>query len=334
MILRRPLAIRRRSRRVLEWVLAPLLFAASYLLKWYRPSFHQTSPLIYRVADRVGVYPMLDHYHEPLVSLARIDNDLLSRPRKLPGVDLRLDAQLALLSRLKYGEELLALGRPDADDELAPDYHNLAFGPGDAEVLYSLLRLLRPRRTIEVGGGHSTRFAGSALAVNRASGSPCRHLCIEPYESPWLERIGVEIVRRPVEAVDIAVFTELQAGDVLFIDSTHVVRPQGDVLFLIHEVLPLLANGVMIHIHDIFTPRDYPRAWLERRWFWTEQYVLEALLVDSPRYEICLALNHLFQSEPEALFAACPVLAKNRAKPPTSLWMRVRVDGLRGRRGG
>ena len=313
---------RARLRSALELLFLPVLEASLHVCRLYRRSFHQTSPWLYRVAERTGVYPVIDHYHEPLIRVGGLDATTAARPRRLPGIDLRIDTQLALLDQLRYGDELLALAEPSG--HLAPTYDNLAFGPGDAEVLYSMIRHLRPRSVIEVGSGHSTRFADAAMRQNAADGAGGRHVCIEPYESEWLAELGVELIRRPVEELARSEFEKLQGGDILFIDSSHVVRPQGDVLFLVHEVLPSLPSGVFIHIHDVFTPRDYPLDWLARRWLWTEQYVVEALLSDSTRYEVTLAVNHLFHDHRESLNRACPVLERRADKPPSSFWIRVR----------
>lgn len=301
----------------------PLLVFAWHVIKFYRPSFHQTSRWNYTVADRLGVWPLLDHYHEPLVSLNRVDRDRVGLARELPGLDLRMPAQLELLGKLRYGAELSELESGPHSGELAATYDNSAFGPGDAEIFYALVRHLKPKRVVEVGGGHSTRFAKAALMKNAAEGASGRQMCIEPYESPWLEQMDVEVIREPVEALDAKFFADLERGDILFIDSSHVVRPQGDVLHLFHGVLPHLSPGVMVHVHDVFTPRDYPLQWLERRWFWTEQYVLEALLVNNDRYEVALAVNHLFHEARQALTQACPVLASRSNKEPGSFWFRV-----------
>ncbi|MGB9184648.1 MAG: class I SAM-dependent methyltransferase [Solirubrobacteraceae bacterium] len=292
------------------------------MIKLYRPSFHETSKWNYTMADRLGVWPLLDHYHEPLVSLTSIHQDRAGLARELPGLDLRMPAQLELLGKLRYEAELRELDGRVAG-ELAATYDNLAFGPGDAEIFYALIRHLKPKRVVEVGAGHSTRFAKAALVKNAAEGAGGRLICIEPYESPWLEQLGVEVIRKPVETLDARFFANLERGDILFIDSSHVVRPQGDVLHLFHRVLPHLGPGVVVHVHDIFTPRDYPLQWLERRWFWTEQYVLEALLVNNDRYEVALAVNHLFHEARQALTEACPVLASRPGKEPGSFWLRV-----------
>jgi hypothetical protein len=108
-------------------------------------------------------------------------------------------------------------------------------------------------------------------------GYTCEHICIEPYEAQWLEKLDVTTIREPVERLDKSLFRSLEKNDILFIDSSHMIRPQGDVLFEYLEILPILQSGVLIHIHDIFTPKDYLEEWLSQEVrFWNEQYLLEA----------------------------------------------------------
>ena len=104
-------------------------------------------------------------------------------------------------------------------------------------------------------------MAIKAIQKNRSEDAQydCKHVCIEPYEQPWLEETGVIVRRELIEEVDIAFFSELKENDVLFIDSSHIIRPQGDVLFEYLELLPQLNKGVIVHVHDIFSPKNYPQ---------------------------------------------------------------------------
>ena len=107
-----------------------------------------------------------------------------------------------------------------------------------------------------------------------------------------------------------ALFQQLSENDILFIDSSHVIRPQGDVLYEFLELLPLLPPGVIVHIHDIFTPRDYPQDWVTGAVIlWNEQYLLEAFLTQNPHWEIVGALNHLKHHHFGAFKAACPAIS-------------------------
>jgi predicted O-methyltransferase YrrM len=306
-----------RGRALLELAGLPFLYASLKVARLYRPSFHQTSRHIYRAADRMGVYPVIDHYHDPPVRLRSP-----RRTRTLPGIDLRADAQLELLRLLRFGDELHAIPRT-VPAGVAPYFDNPAFAPGDSQIYYSLLRQLKPSRVIEVGSGQSTRFAALALSRNAAEGRPGQLVAIEPYESPELEELDATVVRTPVELLGPDFFSELDEGDVLFIDSSHVTHPGGDVTYLLLEVVPALRPGVLVHVHDVFTPRDYPEEWSRRRWFWTEQYVVEALLSHSTQLEIVLAVNFLENDHGSEFREACPVAPSATSTPSGSIWLRT-----------
>jgi hypothetical protein len=198
---------------------------------------------------------------------------------------------------------------------------NDTFTAGDAEYLYNIIRKVKPRRFFEVGCGHSTLMAIRAIRKNGSEGHPCRHVCIEPYENRWLEKTGVGIIRRRVEDVGREFFRELEENDILFIDSSHMIRPQGDVLFEYLEVLPSLNRGVIVHLHDIFSPRDYPEAWVKGEVrFWNEQYLLEAFLTSNRDWKIIGALNYLQHEHHEKLKEKCPFLTADAE--PGSFYIR------------
>jgi hypothetical protein len=185
-----------------------------------------------------------------------------------------------------------------------------------------LIRARKPRRLFEIGSGNSTLIARDALNKNRqeAAGYSCKHLCIEPFEAPWLESTGVTTLRKRVEDVDHALFDELQENDLLFIDSSHVIRPQGDVLTEYLQILPVLRPGVIVHVHDIFSPRDYPSEWVKQRMLlWNEQYLLEGFLTGNDSWKIIAALNLLRHRHFDALRRVCPYLTPERE--PGSFYM-------------
>jgi predicted O-methyltransferase YrrM len=262
---------------------------------------------------RVGVFPLLDHYYEPQFVTGELRIPL-SEERSLPGIRWNIEGQLDLLDQLRFADELT--GIPATGDE--PDQFRMkngSFESGDAEYLYQIIRLIRPRRLFEIGSGYSTLVAMRAIRRNREEDASydCKHICIEPYEMPWLERTGVAVVRKRVEDLDVALFSELRSDDILFIDSSHVIRPQGDVLFEYLELLPTLADGVIVHIHDIFSPRNYPPLWIvEDVKFWNEQYVLEAFLSNNHDWRIIGALNYLRHNHYDRLKAVAPYLTPDR----------------------
>jgi hypothetical protein len=273
--------------------------------------------------DLAGVSLVPHQYYEPIT----IVNDLrrsCDEPRSLPGIDLRVDAQRALISEFDYGDELKAIPYVK-QHATAFGYQNASYGIGDAEMLYNMIRYFQPLCIIEIGSGESTLLA--RMAIRRIEkikdGHQCKHICIEPYESPWLEQTRVEVVRDRVELQPPSLFKQLRENDILFIDSSHVIRPQGDVLFEILEVIPTLARGVLVHIHDIRTPRDYPRHWItDIRRMWDEQYLLEAFLSNNREFEVVAASNMLAAEYPEEFAEACPVWGAARNREPSSFWIR------------
>jgi hypothetical protein len=130
---------------------------------------------------------------------------------------------------------------------------------------------------------------------------------------PWLEEIEASVVRKKIEDMDPLYFAELEENDILFIDSSHIIRPQGDVLFEYLELLPALSPGVIVHIHDIFSPKNYLKGWLEDEVrFWNEQYLLEAFLTHNRDWKIIGALNYLHHNHYEKLKAVAPYLTHDR----------------------
>ena len=229
------------------------------------------------LSDRWGYHIRPIHYYEPLPDFRAITPEQIQRRREFPAIDFRWDEQLRLLQDLEpYAGEL-------RESEVQNDY----FSGLDAVVYYSLIRHLKPRRVIEIGGGYSTRIAGKALAANQSG----RLTCIEPFP----ERLnglslGVDLIAKRVEEIDLSFFSSLKANDILFIDSSHTVKFGSDVCYEFLEILPSLKRGVWVHVHDIFFPHDYPAEWLlKRRLALNEQYLLEGFLAFNREFEVALS---------------------------------------------
>lgn len=306
----------------LDIAISPLVLLSSLLLLNVRRSGIENMSLSKMIFRKVGVFPIREHYYEPLFDTARLKRSL-SQDRFLPGIDFNVGAQLDLLKRFDFNTELT--GFPlEKESDTGFHYHNPNFGAGDAEYLYSIIRLFKPKKIIEIGCGNSTIMASNAVKKN-ASEDPlynCSRICIEPYEMNWLESAGVEVMRKKAEDVDRRVFSGLGRHDILFIDSSHVIRPQGDVLFEYLEILPSLKPGVLVHIHDIFTPKDYPERWVKDCvMLWNEQYLIEAFLTFNKEYVILGALNFLKHNYFAELSAKCPVLKNDPGREPGSLWL-------------
>jgi len=308
---------------IVDVILWPLLVPAALLLKLTRKLGLQRLNMCRATLLRLGILPLRHHYYEPFITAMDLRVPL-DQERDLPGIDWNLYGQLAFLAELVYEAELIELEKSKIRD-FDFRYENPSFAHGDAEFLYQIIRNKKPRRIIEVGSGQSTRMARAAVTRNGAEidGYACQHICIEPYESPWLERLGVSVLRQKVEDVDRSLFEALERNDLLFIDSSHVIRPQGDVVTEYLEILPRLRSGVIVHIHDVFSPRDYPAEWImEKLLLWDEQYLLEAFLTHNRDWVILGALNLLKHREYSALHRVCPFLSPDRE--PGSFYMQKR----------
>jgi hypothetical protein len=273
----------------------------------------QNLPLCKKALLYVGIYPITDHYYEPLFHPKYIRHPL-SENRTLPGIDWNTDEQLKMLTNFTFSKELENLPASKVSDS-SFYINNPMFGAGSTEYRYNLIRLKKPRRILEIGSGYSTLVAIMALRRNKEEDQnyQCEHICIEPYEYPWLETTGVKIVREKVEEVDLNFFSALGKNDMLFIDSSHIIRTQGDVLFEYLELLPSLSKGVIVHIHDVFSPKDYPAELvIEQVRFWNEQYLLEAFLTSNREWKIIGALNYLQKNYYENLEKTCIFLKPDR----------------------
>ncbi len=306
---------------VIDLILFPVVFLCAFPLRLIRKLGLARMRASRAALLKAGVIPVIDHYYEPLFNEKHL-RVALDKKRRLPGIDWNASGQLDFLSSMNYGGELSGL--PDKrGGDLEFYFDNPSFKAGDCEYWYSLIRRLKPRTIIEIGSGHSTKIAIMAVNKNKIEDKnyECRHICIEPYEMPWLEKTPVTLIRRRVETAETDIFMQLKENDILFIDSSHIIRPQGDVLFEYLELLPVLNKGVIVHVHDIFSPRDYPASWLiDCILFWNEQYLLEAFLTSNKDYEIIGALNYLRHNHYGLLREKCPRL--NPACEPGSFYIR------------
>jgi len=307
---------------LLDILLAPFTLAGALLFTFIRRGGIQRMPVSRKILLKVGVFPIVRHYYEPQFDHRQLARSL-REDRPLPGVQWNAQEQLELLGKFHYAEELLRFPYHKSP-RLEYHYDNDFFLAGDSEYLYSMVRHFAPSRIIEIGSGNSTLMVENAIRANLREnpGYSCRHICIEPYEMPWLEETGVTVLRERVETMDRALFTTLGAGDILFVDSSHIIRPQGDVLAIYLEILPTLKSGVLVHVHDILTPKDYFDQWVvDEVKFWNEQYLLEAFLTLNRDFRIIGALNYLKHHHLELLSAKCPVLGRVRGCEPGSFWM-------------
>jgi predicted O-methyltransferase YrrM len=262
-----------------------------------------------------GVLPVPLHYYQPVFDPATVPDSVWTRRHDLPGIEYRERAQLELLRELgAHGDET-----EWPAERQGPGYYtgSGSFGASSAYLLHAFVRHFKPGRVIEVGAGHSTQIFRGALDMNGGG----TLTTIDPYPQEQVDAPPAdELIAEFVEKVPVERFSGLGAGDMLFIDSSHVIRTGGDVQYLYLDVLPRLQPGVLVHVHDIQLPYEYPRSY-PPRYFWTEQYLLQAFLSHNPRWEVLMAAFALQTDHPDAFREAFPGTAGHRVT--SSFYMRA-----------
>jgi predicted O-methyltransferase YrrM len=279
--------------------------------------------------EALGLTLSVIDYYQPAIDRRAIKKreDIWGKRSGLIGIDMNGPAQLHFLHNIvtQYREETLFPRKPGGNRH---DYYidNGFFGLLDAEITYAFVRHFMPKKIIEVGSGFSTYVMAKACRLNGEKlGLETRLYSIDPYPNQTIAKgfPGFAGLRREkAENVEAAYFLTLKSSDILFIDSSHVVRTGGEVPYLFLEILPRLEKGVLIHIHDIFFPREYPKEWIMNlRRSWSEQYLLQAFLQYNDKFEVLWCSNWMlsyYLSELQTVFQRYP--------PDTliggSFWMR------------
>lgn len=264
------------------------------------------------------------HYHSPIPSpddMLRRQHELWASRETLVGVDMQVPSQLDLLERLRPYVAAINYPVEASTDPNQYYYQNGMFPVLDAEFLFGALCLLKPERVVEVGSGFSSLVMAD---VNRRILHGAMDItCIEPYPRDFL-MVGVPGIARVVasrlEEADPALFEELQSGDVLFIDSSHVSKTGSDVNYLFFDLLPRLRPGVYVHLHDIFLPDEYPQSWvMDEQRSWNEQYLLHAFLMHNNAWRVVWMAYYMVSRHMPlitSVFPRCPSLGSGG-----SFWM-------------
>lgn len=265
-------------------------------------------------------------FNSPLPDLERLDEDFWETTRSMQGVDLAIDDAIELLRE--------RLARFIGEFERPPDRPGYTFASGsygivDAEILYAVVRWLKPRAIVELGSGASSHFIQLAARRNAADGRPPEHRIFDPYpfaSSPLGALNGPLVTAARAEDLEPALIAELlHEGDVLFVDTTHTVKTGGDVDHIFSALIPRLAPGVWVHIHDVFLPYEYPRAWVvEDRRLWAEQYLLHAFLAFNAAFRVRFPAMAVSRAAPETVAELVPGFSL--AYRPGAFWIE-RVAG-------
>jgi Methyltransferase domain len=243
-------------------------------------------------------------------------------PRYTQGLALDSEAALAFLSAtcVPYRAEWERFPLSPNGDESQYFLDNDWFRSVDAEVLYCVIRRFQPANVVEVGSGFSTRLMRRAIKEGKLT---TRVTSIDPHPNTSVQPYADEYIRAAVEDLESAQLLDLLSpGDILSIDSSHTVKTGGDVPYLILEILPRLKPGVLIHIHDIFLPFDYPEEWVLEHWRWNEQYLLHAFLSFNETFEILWPASYVWAKHRSEVLRV--IITASPAARPSSLWMRKR----------
>ena len=283
-----------------------------FLAKVIPPCLHGTTfPEMFRLWERHGFHVTPVHFYQPIPDTRSLPDSHWDQAGELVGIDMNDTIQLDLLRNHfpKFRHEYDQFPAEPTGEPGRFYFNNGLFDGTDALVAYCMIRHFQPRLIIEVGSGFSSLVAAEAITKNKNSAL----ICIEPFPLDFLRQgfRGLHSrIEKKVEEIGLEFFSQLESGDILFIDSSHTAKIGGDVNYLFLEVIPRLKPGVIVHVHDIFLPFDYRKDWvMDELRFWTEQYLLQSFLSFNSEFEVLIAnayLAHYWMEELKATFTNSP----------------------------
>ncbi len=265
------------------------------------------------------------HFYSPIPSLREVnkhEDRIFGLPHTLPGIELNEARHRELLRTFAP----LCAGDPVPQKQLKGRrfyYENDFFCAGEALVYQSILRHVKPNRIVEVGSGYTTALLLDT--VDRHFDTPLECVSIEPFPDTlqhllWREDWNrIQLLRSPLQDVELSVFERLESNDILFIDSTHVSKTGSDVNYLFFEILPRLKSGVYLHFHDIYYPFEYPRKWVYEGRAWNEAYLLRAFLQFNAAFQIEFFNSFVGHILTDTIPAEMELFQRN---PGSSIWIR------------
>ncbi len=279
--------------------------------------------------ERLGIHVVSDHFYQPVPNLRSLSDRLWETPSALVGIDLDEQSQITLLSLFADAYKHEYDQFPTSKTSRPYDYYvnNGGFESVDGEILYCIIRHFKPKKIIEIGSGNSTYLSALAIQKNKEQDPDytCEFTAIEPYPNKVLQDgfPGLSnLIKEPVQNVPLSTFEKLGEDDILFIDSSHVLKVGSDVQYEYNEILPRLNKGVLIHVHDVFLPFEYPKKWIRQyHLFWTEQYLLQAFLTYNSAFKVIWGGYYMHRNHPELLEKAFKTYSPEKIEPG-SFWMR------------
>ncbi len=280
-----------------------------------------------------GVHVTPVGHYSPIPDTRELGSERWDGTPELSGIDANEEEQLSLLSTLQdeYHEAYASFPTTQAETSESGEYftRNGTFETVDGEILYGIVREHTPDRIVQIGAGFSTRVAVRALQDGKID---CQIKLFKPYRDDRLSTSPpeqCEVTGKRGDSAEMADFDRLESGDILFVDSAHVVRTGNNVARLLFEVLPRLSDGVFVHFHDIFLPCEYPREWIvENNWFLNEQYAVRAFLEFNGRFDVQWMGGYMHEHHTNRLSSAFESYEPSLVDPgdgmhiPNSLWLR------------
>jgi predicted O-methyltransferase YrrM len=263
--------------------------------------------LLFRILQPLGFHLTRNHFYEPIPDTRFLNKSIWLVHSDIPGLDMNPAKQNDFLEKVvpKYISEC---NFPKNETPSSYEFHfeNEFFNALDAEILHCMVRHFKPKRIIEIGSGYSTLVSANAALLNKVKDNITTELeCIEPNPNETLVKGFPGLTRItsvPLEKVNLSLFSALEENDILFIDSSHVIKTGNDVIYEYLEIIPRLRTGVLVHLHDIFIPDEYPEKWiLDEHKFWTEQYLLQAFLAFNSAFEVIWASSFMALNNKEIL---------------------------------
>jgi predicted O-methyltransferase YrrM len=277
--------------------------------------------------QNLGVHVVPNHYYQPIPDTRTLSDRHFERQSEMVGINMNESMQLSLLSKFGqlYKSEYDAFPKEPTQVQHEFYLNNRTFASVDAEMLYCMIRHLKPKRVYEIGSGFSTCLAAQAILENKVEGAgDCELVAIEPYPNEIIAKgfPGLsKLMKQKLEDIPFTIFSALSENDILFIDSSHILKMGSDVQYEYLELLPRINPGVIVHVHDIFLPAEYPKEWmLKHQRFWNEQYVLQAFLSFNESFEVLWGSSFMHLKHPKELQQAFTSYDPQTAWPG-SFWM-------------
>lgn len=279
--------------------------------------------------EKLGFYIIPNHFYYPIPDTRTLKDDLWEKHSELIGIDMNEEGQINLLSLFssKFKEEYESFPRNKTSIPYQYYIDNGSFESVDGEIYYCMIRYFKPKKIFEIGAGYSTYLSAQAILKNKEgdNGYECELIAIEPYPNDVL-KAGFpgfsKLISKKVQDIPLSEFKKLRENDILFIDSSHVLKIGSDVQYEYLEILPRLNKGVIVHFHDIFLPAEYPKKWvLEEYRFWNEQYLLQAFLTFNDSFQVLWAGSYMHLRYPDKLEDAFSSYKRDE-RWPGSFWVR------------